>query len=150
MSGKKKSPISARRQARERLAQERAEQAARNRENEADLADFLALEQRLEAADFDRDEAMNTARARHRVAVEKLKHRQGLCLARMSRRGETNAAISNRTGLTTREIKQLISEFSDVEADQSSQGPNSRPAIDRSNDGWPASGIDAGDMLEQR
>ena len=122
MVDKKKSAIIARRQARERLAQERAQQAARNRENEADLVDFLTLEQRLAAADADRDAAIIAARERHRVTVEELKHRQGLCLARMSRRGETTTAISDRTGLTVREVKQLVSHVPDLEASESSQG----------------------------
>lgn len=95
---------------------------AEARENEADLVDFLTLEQRLAAADSDREATINAARERHRVTVEELKHRQGVCLARMSRRGETTTAISDRTGLTAREVKQLVSHVPDVEAEESSQG----------------------------
>lgn len=119
MADRKNSTVIARRRARERLARERAEQAARNRENEVDLVDFLTLEQRLEAADSDRDATIGAAHRRHRAVVEELKHRQGACLARMSRRGETVAAISARTGLAARDVKQLINHAPDEKATES-------------------------------
>lgn len=108
MAGKKNSAILARRQARERLAHERAEQAERNKKNEEDLVDYLTLEQRIASADADRDTAMRTVQERHEVAVKELKQRQAACLARMSQRGEKTSAVADRTGLTVRDVKHLI------------------------------------------
>ncbi|NQE90885.1 hypothetical protein [Nocardia terpenica] len=108
MVDKKTSAISARRQARERLARERAEQAERNKLNEADLVDYLLLEQKAEAVDSEREAAITAANDRHRAALADLKKRQTECLSRMSRRGETASAIASRTGLTLRQVNSLV------------------------------------------
>jgi len=118
VTNKKNPAITARRQARERLAQERAEQAERNRNNEADLTDYLVAEQQIAQADADRDAAINDARERHGTVVREWKLQQRGCVARMSDRGETSTVIADRTGLTIREIKQLISHVPEQKREQ--------------------------------
>lgn len=112
MTDKRTSAITARRQARERLAHERAEQAERNRKNEDDLVEYLMLGQRLEKADSDHDAAMARARDHHSMTVAELKNRQAACIVRMTQHGEPIAAIADRIGSTTQDVKQIISRTS--------------------------------------
>ncbi|WP_156959607.1 hypothetical protein [Nocardia sp. BMG51109] len=121
MVRKKAAAIVARREARERLARERAEQAERDRKNEADLIDYLVLEQEIATADSDRDAVIRSARERHQAVVQELKLKQAGCLARMSRRGEALPVIADRTGLTSREARRLIAAASDQQSEDISQ-----------------------------
>jgi len=108
MSGKNISTIEVRRLARERLARERAEQAERNKANEADLVEYLLLGQRIDAADAEYETAVSAAQQRREKGVAQLCQRQAECVRRMSGRGEAVAQIADRTGMSQRDVRRII------------------------------------------
>ncbi|MBF6064717.1 hypothetical protein IU500_24775 [Nocardia terpenica] len=107
--GAKNSAIIARRQAREQLARERAAQAERNRANEKDLAEYLLLEQRIEATEVECATAVSTAQCRRDDAIAALRQRQGECLQRMRGRGDGEGNIADRTGLSIKDVRRIMS-----------------------------------------
>ncbi len=102
------STIEARRRARERLAHERAEQAERNKANEADLVEYLLLEQCIDAADTEYETTVSAAQQRRENDVAQLCQRQAECVRRMSGRGEVVAQIADRTGMSQRDVRKII------------------------------------------
>jgi len=104
---RKTSEVIARREARERLARERAEQAVRDKSNEADLVEYLILEHRIETADIEYQATVANVRERRESAVTGWRHGQAECMRRMSDRGETIERISDRTGMSIKEVRRL-------------------------------------------